>query len=272
MAEYSYNGWLASRNASDFGGLEDLIIAGEFFAPGVRAGDVHTVLQYVAEQMHRRVEPVVKGGWHTADDWGYSYRTNRNANNLSCHASGTAIDYNATRHPNGVAGTFSAAQVSEIRKILAEVNNVVKWGGDFSGTKDEMHFEIRGNDQVVAAAVHRIRNVPAGKKKEHSMQNILLHPTGPDARILRLNCPTGKASAIVARAFLSASVIGPEPGYVSVWFQDDDAGISHVEFPLSFSDGRSERKYTELPDGTTTMNVHYIMPNGGCLTLETQGK
>jgi hypothetical protein len=157
VAEYSYNGWLASKNAADFGGLEKLVVAGESFAPGVRAGDVHTVLEYVATQLHLRVEPVVRDDWHQADDWGYSYRRNRNANNLSCHSSGTAFDYNATRHPNGKANTFSYIQVKEIRKILVEVDNVVKWGGDFSGTKDEMHFEICKDQAAVARVAARLR-------------------------------------------------------------------------------------------------------------------
>ena len=157
MAEYSYNGWRASSNPAVFGGLAKLVVAGESFAPGVRAGDVHTVLGYVANQLHKRVEPVVKAGWHQADDWGYAYRKNRNANNLSCHASGTAIDYNATRHPNGRRGTFSAAQVATIRAILREVDNVVRWGGDFTGTPDEMHFEINANASRVAAAARKVR-------------------------------------------------------------------------------------------------------------------
>ena len=34
--------------------------------------------------------------------WGYEFRANvNNPSQLSCHASGTAIDYNANRHPNG---------------------------------------------------------------------------------------------------------------------------------------------------------------------------
>jgi hypothetical protein len=107
--------------------------------------------------MHRRVEPVVRGDWHQADDWGYNYRKNRNSDNLSCHASGTAIDYNATRHPNGKRGTFAAAQVAEIRKILAEVGGVVRWGGDFKSTPDEMHFEINANAAAVARVAARLR-------------------------------------------------------------------------------------------------------------------
>lgn len=161
MAEYSYNGWPASPDPDDFGGLEALVVAGEPFSPGVRAGDVATVLRYVAEQMHRRVEAVVAAGWHQADDWGYSYRANvNNPDTLSCHSSGTAIDYNATRHPNGSRGTFSSAQVSHIHAILDEVERSVRWGGDFTGTPDEMHFEIIANSSTLARVAARVREYP----------------------------------------------------------------------------------------------------------------
>jgi len=156
--ETSYNGWTASPNPKDFGGITPLVIAGESFAPGVRTGDVHTVLSYVFQQFHDRVEPIWKPGWHDADDWGYNYRQNRNANNLSCHASATAGDANATRHPNGKRGTFTPDQVREIKRILAEVDNVVEWGGNFTGTPDEMHFEIKGNAAKVGVVANRLRN------------------------------------------------------------------------------------------------------------------
>ncbi len=160
MAE-SYNGWTASKNPADFGGLQALFVAGENFAPGVRAGDVHTVLSYVAQQMHDRVEPVIAEGWHGQDDWGFAFRPNRNnPKALSCHASATAIDYNATRHPNGKANTFSARQVLEIRRILAELDGTVRWGGDFGGTKDEMHFEINASAARVALVAARLRGTP----------------------------------------------------------------------------------------------------------------
>jgi hypothetical protein len=127
-------------------------------APGVRAGDVATVLFYVAQQLDARVED---GDLYTAgDDWGYSFRPNtNNPSQLSCHASATAFDWNATRHSNGSKGTFSAGQVAEIRRILAEVGGVVRWGGDFTGTKDEMHFEIIGNAAQVKAVADRLRGV-----------------------------------------------------------------------------------------------------------------
>lgn len=164
--ETSYNGWTASKNPADFGGISPLVVAGEQFAPGVRNGDVWFVLQYVAEQFHARVEPLYFKGWHDADDWGFNYRTNRNANNLSCHSSGTAIDCNATRHPNGKRGTFTASQVTEIRKILAEVDNVVFWGGDYTGTPDEMHFEISKAPAAVKAVADRIKRGAITMKEE----------------------------------------------------------------------------------------------------------
>lgn len=157
VLERSYNGWTASPNPADFGGILPLVVAGEEFAPGVRAGDVWFIMRYVAEQLHARVEPIVRADWHQADDWGYSYRENRNASNLSCHASGTAIDYTATRHPNGKGITFTKAQFVEIQKILGEVDNVVRWGGTFTGTLDEMHFEISATEAAVKRVADRLR-------------------------------------------------------------------------------------------------------------------
>jgi hypothetical protein len=147
----SYNGWPASTDPHAIGIVHlDLPGHPNAFPPGVKQGDVLTVLRYVALRLHTTVEAMGEGCW------GYNYRQNRNANNLSCHASGTAIDYNAPRHPNGKSGTFTAAQVRQIRKILAEVG-VVKWGGDFSSTKDEMHFEVHGDAAQVKAAAVRLR-------------------------------------------------------------------------------------------------------------------
>lgn len=154
---YSYNNWFASPTLR----TRPLVVAGESFTPGVLDDpDVYTVLLELATRLHNEVEPIVRSDWHQADDWGFSYRANaNNPYSLSCHASGTAIDYNATRHPNGVPAsrTFSAAQIATIRKIVSGIG-VIKWGGDFNGTPDAMHFEINGTPLSVAAAADRIRN------------------------------------------------------------------------------------------------------------------
>ena len=150
--ETSYNGWPASTS-QDAIGVVPLKVAGVEFVGGVRSGDVHTVLGHVAQEFNDRVERLVHPGC-----WGYAYRQNRNANNLSCHASGTAIDCNAPLHPNGVATskTYSPAQIAEVHKILAEIpelSEVVHWGGDWTRVPDAMHFEIHDFDTDKLARV-----------------------------------------------------------------------------------------------------------------------
>lgn len=155
MSVYSYNGWPASVDAAAIGVIP-FEVAGVSFPGGVKGGDVWTVLHHVASEFHRRVEPL-----ETPGCWGWSYRQNRNAANLSCHSSGTAIDCNAPKHPNGVeaAKTFTDAQIKAVHAILSEIpelSEVVHWGGDWHApalTPDPMHFEIHDHDLAKLARV-----------------------------------------------------------------------------------------------------------------------
>lgn len=140
----SYNGWPADPNPSAINVKQHPVYAG-----GIKQGDVLTVLQYVSDQLNARVEPIVIG--HC---WGYAYRANvNNPSSLSCHASGTAFDFNAPAHPNGASNTFSSAQVSTIKTILKEVENSVKWLQGY----DEMHFEIGVNASTLAGVASRLK-------------------------------------------------------------------------------------------------------------------
>ena len=134
----SYNGWPASDDKSSIG-----VVSNEYFPGGAKAGDVTTVLSYVAREFNSRVEPIVSG-WC----WGYTYKANvNNPSQLSCHASGTALDINAPDHPNGSSGTFTDAQVGAIYSILAEVQGAVDWLESY----DEMHFEVAVDAGTLAA-------------------------------------------------------------------------------------------------------------------------
>jgi hypothetical protein len=144
----SYNGWKASPSPKMID-IVPLVVDGVSFPPGVRSGAVHAVFTELVRRLMREVEPAGEGCW------GYAYRQNRNADNLSCHASGTAIDFNAPKHPNGKRGTFSKPRVKAIEKILADLD-VIAWGGHFHGTPDEMHFEIKGTPAEVAAVANRL--------------------------------------------------------------------------------------------------------------------
>jgi len=146
----------------------------------VADGPAGDLLMYVAEQFHKRVERLDE----TADDWGYSYRANTNNPSVwSNHASATAIDLNATRHPNGKGGTFTKAQYAEIDRILAEVDNRVAHLRGY----DEMHFEIRGTKAQVEAAARKIKGGGPTTAPKPSFPTLKRGSTGPEVeRIQRV--------------------------------------------------------------------------------------
>jgi hypothetical protein len=169
----SYNGWPASSSPSAIGiNSRWEPIPGHKFPAGIKSGDVEVVFTYLVRQLNARVEAIRE--YAPGDEWGYFYKYSANSpTKLSCHASGTAIDYNATQHPNGKRGTWTAAQVRTIRAIMVECSGVIYWGGD-RNTPDEMHFEIQGSMAQVKAAAAKIRAigttppapVPAPKPEE----------------------------------------------------------------------------------------------------------
>jgi hypothetical protein len=101
------------------------------------------------------------------DDWGYAERTIRGSSTtLSNHASGTAMDLNAVRHPMGVRGTFTAEQATRIRARLAQYDGAIRWGGDYTSRPDEMHFEINTSAAHVAEVAQRIRDGRIGTEED----------------------------------------------------------------------------------------------------------
>lgn len=122
----------------------------------VLPGDVWMVLDYLCRRYHAEVEPIRKD-W----SWGYAYRAIRGqTSGYSNHASGTAIDLNAPKHPLGSRGTFTAAQVRALRHILNDLGGAIRWGGDYQRRPDEMHFEIDATPRRIAEVAANIR---AGK-------------------------------------------------------------------------------------------------------------
>ncbi|MGH3942617.1 MAG: peptidoglycan-binding protein [Pseudonocardiaceae bacterium] len=147
----SQNGWPANDRSL----VASRRVPGTGVHLTVRTDVVGELLLYLAAQFDRRVEDI-DNARGALDDWGYAERPIRGGTVLSNHASGTAIDLNAPRHPLGATATFSPAQVREIREILTECGGVVRWGGDYTGRKDEMHFEINAGSSAVAAAAARL--------------------------------------------------------------------------------------------------------------------
>lgn len=120
------------------------------------------LLAHFALWFHEEIERLDRGVW---DDWGYAFRPIRGqSTGFSNHASGTAMDLNATRHPLGKQGTFRRMQATRIRTRLAWMRGVIRWGGDYNGRKDEMHFEINKGIGAVEWQAKRLSKTPRGKR------------------------------------------------------------------------------------------------------------
>ena len=156
----SYNGWPASKDQAEIG-VKSFKVEGS--AIKLRCAEaVAPLLTGFAAEFHALIEPLDVGG---GDDWGYAYRDVRGVpGKLSNHASGTAIDLNATRHPLGKVGTFDSAKVPMIQALAKKYG--LTWGGNYRERKDEMHFEISIGAVKAAALISKLR-----EKNETSNQD-----------------------------------------------------------------------------------------------------
>lgn len=149
----SQNGW----SANDVSLTQNYTI-GNGRQIRLRRGDAGFLLKHVADWFDAKIEDIDAG---QIDDWGYAERPIRDGVELSNHASGTAMDLNATKHPLGVRGTFPSAKASAIRQHLALYDGALRWGGDYANRADEMHFEINADAAKVAAVARSIRAAAA---------------------------------------------------------------------------------------------------------------
>jgi hypothetical protein len=119
----------------------------------LRKGDASVVLLHFARWYDQHIEPLTK-----ADTGGYNPRVIEGSTQLSNHASGTAEDLRWNKHPLGKVGTFTAGQAAKIRAQLKFYEGVIRWGGDYTGRKDEMHYEINKGLTDLARVAQKCRN------------------------------------------------------------------------------------------------------------------
>lgn len=155
----------------------------------VRKGNVAVVFRWFLTQFHEHVESLNEG--HPNDDWSYADRPVRGGSSTSNHASGTAVDANATQHPLGTSpyANFSNKQISNIHGLLHRARRVIRWGGDYSGRKDPMHFEINASAGAVADLADWIRaqdrpaepkELPDVKMDYYPARPVTIKAEGPD--------------------------------------------------------------------------------------------
>lgn len=158
MTVTSQNGW----SANDRSVIASYTVPGTKRKLALRKGDVSVVLLDFAAWFHANIEKIDVG---QLDDWGYAERPIRGSSTtLSNHASGTAMDLDALSHQLGRYNTYPAAKIALIEKKLKEYKGVIRWGHDYSGRKDEMHFEINAGPAAVKAQADRIRAKNAPKR------------------------------------------------------------------------------------------------------------
>lgn len=135
---------------------------------------VKTEIAGVAWYVHRQFEPILRHlleryvvptiGPLTmrADDWSYASRCIRNTGPgtsrpcvMSNHSWGLAVDVNATQNVQG-GGDPDGQFPPDFGDRLSHL--MIRWGGDFTSTKDPMHFEFVGTPDDadrIAATIER---------------------------------------------------------------------------------------------------------------------
>lgn len=155
---YSQNG---RRVLESYGGpLVSTVIPGTDgvrYLGGILSGDINTIAMYVGYRWHTEIERL-DGAPAVTGMWGYNYRPIRGqSDGFSNHASGSAWDTWAARHPLGTR-TLSQRQLDVLRGIAKALRNVVRFGAFYTGRPDEMHAETVGTDDEIAAVARDIRN------------------------------------------------------------------------------------------------------------------
>lgn len=170
----SQNGWGAAYKVGNTVHNTPPLTKLSWITGSVRSGDVWTVFNELGKRFNAEVEPI-----NPAHSWGFAARPIRGSAETSNHSSATAVDFNAPAHPLGKVNTFTPAQRAAIRRILNDLGGVVRWGGDYTGRKDDMHFEINASSAAVAKVADAIRNntgitppKPAEPKKRKKVDSV----------------------------------------------------------------------------------------------------
>jgi hypothetical protein len=262
----SQNGYIANDRSK----VSSRFVPGTTRKLTVRNGPAGDLLLWVASQFDARVEDIEQG---VLDDWGYAERTIRgDSTTLSNHASGTAIDLNATAHPLGTApsANYSASEVAQIRAVVARTEGCVRWGGDYTGRKDGMHFEIVASEQRCAAMLAKLTaaggaaaaastgGAAAPTTGVELMERITVTPPNAGQNTVRLNLSGSAGAAVIVRPRIGGDGFSKPMwvGDIFAWASDHQ-GIGHNPTQVAGYNNKltSHRRY-DLP-GAVWCDLNY---------------
>ncbi|MGW7283283.1 hypothetical protein ACWGIV_34470 [Streptomyces sp. NPDC054844] len=164
----SANGWgvLTARSS----GTATYDIPGTYVRVVLREGAVGTVLAYVAQRFHYDVTRLEASRGQVI---GYSDNRQVKADFESNHLSGTALALYPDHYPLGVKGNFFPHQVTAIRDILAELQGVVRWGGDTESPKESVFYiDVPPGSAKLALVAEMLRQWSVTPGKGAGTQNI----------------------------------------------------------------------------------------------------
>lgn len=97
----------------------------------VRTGDVGTILVHVIRRFHYEIDALgLPGEPNPVEGWLKPSEVRDSALPESNQASGTAVVIRPGSYPPQVRGGLDASQQLIIRDIIADTENMVRWGGD----------------------------------------------------------------------------------------------------------------------------------------------
>lgn len=158
----SQNGWPVITSST---GTRNWIIPGTHRTVRLEPGHAGFCLVVLALWFSDVIEKIGIGTW---DDWGWSVRDVRGTTaTVSNHASGTAIDLNATQHPWGasLSSTFRAWKIIRIHAHLRVLGGRIRWGGDYQHSPiDGMHFEVNVGRSSIEKLAKRLARGKRGRR------------------------------------------------------------------------------------------------------------
>jgi hypothetical protein len=170
MAVYSQNGY----SANDRSVITTYTVTKTGRRMALRVGAPGEMLADFIQWFDENIRDLDPG---ILDEWGYAERPIRGGSELSNHASGTAGDVDATKWPLGVQASsyLTPAEIDRVHAKLAEYQGCIRWGGDYSGRRDPMHFEIDRDGPTVARVWAAIKAARAagGKPADPARTTVL---------------------------------------------------------------------------------------------------
>jgi hypothetical protein len=151
----STNGWEMERVVDDHGSIYTRPVPGTpLDGLQVRIGDVDVVLVHLVRRFHYEIDELRRGevvGWCPPA----KVRRRRPESAL---ASGTAVRIRPGHCPVGSRGNLHDLEVAVVRDILAELDGVVRWGGDYQVPEESLFYlDVPPGDERLAAVATRIR-------------------------------------------------------------------------------------------------------------------